>query len=225
MKKTAAVMLAFAMLATTGCSFSDLFKSDNDNTRPYGYKTAEAYANGWNGPCEEIGMKTVQGVDKDIEIHYMKDKEYGFEYQVEVIYYEYSTSPKPQPYFYCEDFDYYYLQEFLKEADFSKIEEKYELTIEVKELEPAYTEGIYMTYIPSIDFTTELQLSDEDINEIMTTAYDALQDFDSEREHYTRSEYCESVYLHVYCTPTEEQAANGIVRGGNYGRYGYKYEE
>ena len=82
-----------------------------------------------------------------------------------------------------------------------------------------------MFYNPTIDFRTERELSDEERKEIMQFTYDSLKEFDKVRHHFTRNESCSSVFYHIYCKPSEEEAARGIKFGGESGRYGYKHVE
>ena len=192
---------------------------------PDDYDTAKEYAEDWCGPCKELDVVTVEGVDGDeIEIHYMKDKEFGFTYQVEVTDRKYSTSRKPYPSYVCPDFDYHYIMAFLDEDYLSDVVQKYELTIEVDEPREAYTEGLLVAEYATIDFYTELELTQDEIDDILGTTYYGLEDFD-ERKHFTKNEYSHCVFFHVYCAPSERDKELGRKYGGGNGKYGFKYEK
>lgn len=224
MRKLLSLFLALMVFATSGCSIMDLSKSNSKDDHPYGYKTGKDYAEVWCGPCKQLDHFTVTEEDDGsrVEAYIMEDKEYGFTYQVEA-YYTKVSSYEPQANYLSEDFDYQYLKVFLDETDFSKLVEKYELNIVLEEPQPANTEGLYMFYNPTINFYTDQQLSEDENAEIMQFTYDSLQDFDAKRKHFTRNDSCSSVFLHIYCKPSEKEAATGKVYGGASGRYGFKY--
>ena len=220
------VLLAIALVSVlTACSLRDLYGKKDD--KPYGYKTAKEYADVWCGPCKEIDSFTaVEHEDgSKVVVTTLEDEEYGFTYQVEAYYTKLPSSRNPEANYLSEDFDYQYLLVFLEKTDFSKLVEKYDLELVCDPPKPANTEGLYMFYNPTIDFRTERELSDEERKEIMQFTYDSLKEFDKVRHHFTRNESCSSVFYHIYCKPSEEEAARGIKFGGESGRYGYKHVE
>lgn len=214
MKKALCVFLSFAMIVATGC-----YRRKDD--MPSGYKTAKEYAEVWCGPCKEIDSFTAVEHDdgSKVEITVLEDTEYGFTYRVEALN---SAQHKRYWNYVSGEFDYEYVKEFLKETDYSELIDKYDLRIEQNELQPAKTEGMVLLYNPTIKFYSEQVLSQEAQNEILSFTYYALEEFDKTRKHFTRTYACTSVYMHIYCTPTEEEAANGKKYGGESGRYGYK---
>ena len=227
MKKALSVLLVFTMLATSGCNLLKGIGSSHKGERPYGslYDDAEDWATYWCGPCRQLDMKTVPGDPHDIEIYTMKDKEYGFEYQVEAMYFDYATSSRPEPSYTYGNFDYEYLKVFMEETDFSELIEKYDLTVEIEEITLSQDGEFYNAfYTPTINFNTELELDEDEIQEILSFTYYALQKFDEEREHFTRNDYCKTVYFQVYCAPNERERELGRVRGGDHGIFGYRTE-
>ena len=155
----------------------------------------------------------------------MQDKEYGFEYQVEAMYFDYATTSTPEPSYTYGNFDYEYIKVFLDETDFSDLVDKYDLTVELEEIGLSYDGNLYDAfYTPTINFRTDEELDEDEINEILSYTYYALQDFDKKREHFTRNEYCKTVYFHVWCAPSEKDKSLGRVRGGDHDVFGYRTE-
>lgn len=227
MKKTLSVLLVFIMLSVTGCNLLKIAGGADKGERPYGslYDDAKDWATYWCGPCKQLDKETVPNDPHDIELYTMKDKEYGFEYQVEAMYFDYSTSIKPEPSYTYGNFDYEYLKVFMEETDFSDLIEKYDLTVELEEITLGQDGKLYNAfYSPTINFNTDLELDEDDINEILSFTYHALQDFDKKREHFTRNEYCKTVYFYVWCAPSEHERELGHVRGGDHGIFGYRTE-
>lgn len=220
MKKIFAAFLALMILLSSGCMMQIL-----DSLMSKGsYDSAKEYAEDRCGPCKEVDVEEVTLEDgSEVEIHYMKDKEYGFTYQVIVTYRKYATSRKPVPSYICEDFDYYYLLEFLDEDPLEDIVEKYDLTIELNEPEDGVNEGVYLYYSPTMKFWTDLELSQDEIDDILSTAYYALEDFD-DRQRFTENAESHSVFLHVFCAPSERDKELGKKYGGGSSRFGYRYE-
>ena len=225
MRKQVAALLTTVALALTGCSLPGTSTAETDRPYDSNFETAKDFAEYWCGPCEEVDVYTVQaaGNGSDIEVHVLKDNEYGFEYTVNKYYAEYNGKKYNTPTYICHDFDYYYLQEFLNATDYSELADKYDLTIELEELRPSATEGVYDTYFSTINIYSDQQLTDAQLDAIFDFTYDALQEFDV-RKHFTKNEYCNRVCISIYCAPTEEEAANGYVYGGDMAYYGYAAE-
>ena len=216
MRKALCVFLSSAMLIAAGC-----YRRKDD--MPSGYKTAKDYAEVWCGPCKEIDSFTAAEHDdgSKVEITVFEDTEYGFTYRVEALntaqhknYWNYESS----------EFDYEYVKTFLEQTDYSELIDKYDLRIEQNELLSAKTEGMVMPYIATIKFYSDKVLTTEEQNEILGFTYSALEEFDKTRQHFTRTYACTSVYMHIFCTPTEKEAATGKKYGGESGRFGYKYK-
>ena len=217
MRKALCVFISLAMIITAGCY------RRKDET-PYGYKTAKDYAEVWCGPCKVIDEFTAAEHDdgSKVEITVMEDTEYGFTYRVEAM----NTAQHKKAWNYMSgEFDYEYLKVFLEKTDYSELIEKYDLTIKLSEPEEAYTEGMIKLYLATINFYSGKILTQEEQGEILGFTYDALQEFDKDRKHFTRVYACPSVYMHIYCQPTEKEAETGKRYGGESGRYGYKPEK
>ena len=226
MKKILFVILALVVFsALAGCSLRSIYGKKDD--MPYGYKTAKEYADVWCGPCKELDSYTAQEKEdgSKVVVTTLEDNEYGFTYQVEAYYTKLSSSRTMEANYLSEEFDYKYLQVFLERTDFSELVEKYELEIVLDPPKPAKTEGLFMFYNPTLDFRTERELSEEERKEIMDFAYYSLKQFDQERQHFIRNAACSSVFLHIYCKPSEKEASRGMKYGGSNGRYGYKYSD
>ncbi len=191
---------------------------------PYGYKTAKEYAEVWCGPCKEIDSYTAAEHDdgSKVKITVLEDKEYGFTYRVEAL----NTAQHKNDWSYVSgEFDYEYLKVFLEETDYSELIDKYDLRIEQSQLEPAKTEGMVMPYNATIKFYSDQVLTMEQQAEIFDYTYSSLEEFDKKRQHFTRTYSCTSVYMHIFCKPTEKEEATGKKYGGESGRYGYKYKK
>lgn len=217
MRKALCVFLSIVMIISSGC-----YRRKDD--MPYGYKTAKDYAEVWCGPCKVIDEFTAAEHDdgSKVEITVMEDTEYGFTYRVEAM----NTAQHKKDWNYTSgEFDYEYLKVFLEKTDYSELIDKYDLTIEQSETEPAYTEGMIMPYLATINFYSGKILTQEEQSEILGFTYDALEEFDKDRKHFTRVYACPSVYMHIYCQPTEKEAETGKKYGGESGRYGYKPEK
>ena len=227
MKKFISFLLIFSLLSITGCSILQKGGLQGKGERPYGnlYDDVQDWATYWCGPCEQLSMETIPHEPYDIELYTMKDKEYGFQYQVEAMYEDYSTSTSPYPSYTSGSFDYEYLKVYLEKTDFSDLIDRYGLTIEQEEIRTTNDGRSYDPfYSPQIDFHTDRILSDDEFNEILGYIYSSLQDFDRSREHFTHSDYCKTVYFYVWCAPTEEDKALGKVRRSEHGIFGYRTE-
>lgn len=226
MKKIISFLLVITMLAATGCSGSNIF-GDKKGERPYGslYDDAKDWAKYWCGPCKQLDMETVPNEPHDIEIYIMKDKEYGFKYQVEAMYMDYATSLTPEPSYTAASFDYEYLKVYLDETDFSEIVDKYDLTIELEEIRMSYDGKCYDPfYSPHINCRTDRELNSDEKKEILSFVYNTLKDFDKDRGHFTRNEYCKDVYFYVWSAPSASEQANGQVKSSEHGIFGYRSE-
>ena len=150
----------------------------------------------------------------------MEDEEYGFVYQVEVSYPEASKSYHNPSYLVC-DFEYFYMQEFFNETDYSELIDKYDLTIEIDERKLTKVEGLYAPYTPHIKFYTDLELTKEETDEIMEFTYNSLKAFDKRDYYFNELETI--VFFAVYCAPNEKERERGLKYGGDSGSYGSNY--
>ena len=217
MKKLVSWLLISVILVMTGCALSS---NSSETDRPYdsNFASAKEWAEYWCGPCEQLDMRR-EDCDPDdyyeyVEYYTMEDSEYGFTYTVNAYYRTYgSFLNKPKAEYSCYDFDKCYMQEFMRETDYSPIVDKYDLTIDI------HDDGNGL-YLARITLETELELTDEDAEEILTFTYNKLEEFD-QRRHFTMNKYCTSVGVHLYCAPTEEQQEAGIPHNGWLKTYGY----
>ena len=202
----------------SGCS---LFGGSN-NDRPYdsNFATAKEFAQYWCGSCEEVDSYTVTAGDEEILIHKFTDSEFGFTYTVEETSKQYANKSKPTVSYYCRDFDYYYLKEFLARTDLSSITDQYDITIEQDELIESQNKDIYNIYIARFAMWTDRDLTDAEGSEIMQFVYNALDSFDS-RDHFTKDPNCTVAFFDLYCAPREEEEAVGTPHHLFAGRYGY----
>ncbi|MBO7339584.1 MAG: hypothetical protein J6U66_05900 [Lachnospiraceae bacterium] len=99
------------------------------------------------------------------------------------------------------------------------------MTVEVEEIKLGFDGKLYDPfYSPKINFRTERELSDDEVNDILGRTYYALQEFDESRGHFSRNEYCKTVYFYVWCAPSEKDKSLGRVYGGDHGIFGYSTE-
>ena len=210
------VLLASVLFMFTACALSS-------KERPYdsSFANAKEFAEYWCGPCEEIESYTVIAGNAEVIIHKFTDTEFGFTYTVEERYHEYSNKSKPVASYYCRDFDYYYLKEFLSRTDLSQVTNKYDITIEQDELIETKNKDIYNIYFNGISMWTDRSLTDAEGSEVMEFVYNALDSFDT-RDHFTKDPNCTSVSYALYCAPREEEAAVGTPHHMFSGRYGYR---
>lgn len=225
MKRTTTILttiltLALLISTTTACNFWQLF--DNKGDKPYGalYDDAKDWATYWCGPCKQLDMKTIPDEPRDTEVYTMKDKEYGFIYQVEANYID-----SNQPTYTYGNFDHEYIEVFLDETDYSDLIGKYDLKIELKDIDLNYDGETYSAfYHPEIEFRTERNLTNDEMKEILEFTYYALKDFDAERQHFTRNDYCKYVSFSVWCAPSEKDKSLGRVYSTSSGMFGYETE-
>ena len=185
--KIISLLLASVLFIFSGCA-------STSKEHPYdsSFANAKEFAEYWCGPCEEIESYTVTAGDAEVLIHKFTDTEFGFTYTVEERYHEYSNKSNPVASYYCRDFDYYYLKEFLNRTDLSPVTDKYDIS-----------------------------LTDAEGSEVMEFVYNALDSFDT-RDHFTKDPNCTSVSYALYCAPREEEAAVGTPHHMFSGRYGYR---
>lgn len=226
MKKVPLILFALMLFGLAGCVYAKSANGDKGKL-PYGslYDDAKDWATYWCGPCEQISVQVVPDEPHDKEYYVMKDLEYGFEYQVSALYIDYAYSSKPEPSYSYGDFDYRLLQVFLDGTDFSDLIDQYDLTVEIEEIRRGADQILYDPfYSPKINFRTERELSDEEVNDILGFTYYALQKFDEPRGHFSRNEYCKTVYFYVWCAPSEKDKSLGRKYGGSHGVFGYNTE-
>ena len=169
------------------------------------YGSALEYAEKWCGPCKEVDSYEA---DDDLVIHKMKDKEYRFTYVVSELrmtssIYKYSV-------YNVEDFCFYYLQEFMDEADLEDIIDEYDLTIEVEEpKENTHGQPELVSYSPKIMITTDMLLSEEDNSAIASELIDELEDFDSDREVFTQKDSSSCVFIEIRSQAWDNDTSTG----------------
>ena len=214
-RKLIPLFLLISILFLSACSGED---------RMYDSKFADAkeFAEYWCGPCELSRQYKVQTYTDEVTVNEMTDMEYGFKYNVEENHKEYSNN-KDYVSYYCHDFEYYYLQEFMKQVDLTPVTGKYGLTTEVKELETPKFEGIYPLYSPDITFTTDRSLTMYESREIIDYVKAELAKFDT-RHHYTKDRYSNYVMIYVRSAPTDEEKAVGAWCHSENGGFGYGYQ-
>ena len=146
------------------------------------YKSAEDYCNYWYGPCTEIdSFENSYGKI----VHEMKDEELGFKYTVE---------ESDGGYYFYHDFEYYYINEFLKRTDFN-------LKIEQEDMDK-------LRVSPRIKISTDRELTDEESRRILSDVMGKLSQFDSERNVFNKPGDNKSVGLSVWSAPWEKEKAN-----------------
>ena len=153
------------------------------------YKSAEDYCNYWYGPCTEID--SYENSYGKI-VHEMKDEELGFKYTVE---------ESDGGYYFYHDFEYYYINEFLKRTDFKDLISEFNLKIEQEDMDR-------LRVSPRIKISTDRELTDEEIRRILSDVMGKLSQFDSERNVFNKPGDNKSVGLSVWSAPWEKEKAN-----------------
>ena len=211
-RKIISLLLISIMFVLAGCS--------SGTDRPYdsSFGSAKEWAEYWCGPCEQTDMRKEDRGDGDYydyaEYYTMRDLQYGFTYTVNALYRKYGSSlNKPSANYSCADFDEPYMKEFIKTADLSPVADKYQLTTDINATGEVY-------YVPMLEFETDLELTDEQANEILTFSYEKLEEFD-QRRHFTKNENSSAVKVCLFYAPTEEQKASGIPHNSKSRTYGY----
>ena len=215
--KKISALISASMLVFSGC----FPMKSNNRTYDSDFSSAKEYAEYWCGPCEEIDSHSFTLDGDEITIHTLTDSEYGFTYTVREEIKQNSGKRKQNVSYACEDFDYYYVKEFLNQTDLSSVTDKYDINIEINELKPGATEGYYFTYVPTIKLSTKVAITDEEGNEIMQFIYDSIQSFDS-RKRFTKDSRSTSVFFDLYSAPTDEDKNAGKENHSLHGKYGYK---
>lgn len=153
------------------------------------YKSAEEYCNYWYGPCTEIDSYEN---DSGKIVHEMKDEELGFEYTVE---------ESDGGYYFFHDFEYHYINEFLKRTDFKDLISEFDLRIEQDDMDR-------LKVSPRIKISTDRELTDEESRKILSEVMGELSLFDSERNVFNKPGDNKSVGLSVWSAPWEKEKAN-----------------
>ena len=153
------------------------------------YKSAEDYCNYWYGPCTEIDSYENSYVKI---VHEMKDEELGFKYTVE---------ESDGGYYFYHDFEYYYINEFLKRTDFKDLISEFNLKIEQEDMDR-------LRVSPRIKISTDRELTDEESRRILSDVMGKLSQFDSERNVFNKPGDNKSVGLSVWSAPWEKEKAN-----------------
>ncbi|MBR3081339.1 MAG: hypothetical protein IKH06_00635 [Clostridiales bacterium] len=153
------------------------------------YKSAEDYCNYWYGPCTEID--SYENSYGKI-VHEMKDEELGFKYTVE---------ESDGGYYFYHDFEYYYINEFLKRTDFKDLISEFNLKIEQEDMDR-------LRVSPRIKISTDRELTDEESRRILSDVMGKLSQFDSERNVFNKPGDNKSVGLSVWSAPWEKEKAN-----------------
>lgn len=153
------------------------------------YKSAEEYCNYWYGPCTEIDSYEN---DSGKIAHKMRDEGLGFEYTVE---------ESDGGYYFFHDFEYYYINEFLKRTDFKDLISEFDLRIEQEDMDR-------LRVSPRIKISTDRELTDEESRRILSDIMGELSLFDSERNVFNKPGDNKSVGLSVWSAPWEKEKAN-----------------
>lgn len=219
MRKNITAMIIAAGLILTGCGIrlsnsqadKDPFDSD--------FKDAHEFAEYWCGPCEEVGSYEVG----DYTIHEMKDDEFGFVYEVEEVYLERGEDTGLFDVSYsASQFGYYYLQRFIEEADMGDTLDKYGITLDCGELSYYKTMDVAYYGGAKLNVSTEMTLTDEEADEIMSDVMGALAEFD-ERGFFTKSANTNSpeVWICIWSSPWDKDTDNGVLYHTWTAMYGY----
>ena len=122
----------------------------------------------------------------------MRDDEFGFEYYVF----------EADGYYFSSDFEYYYIEEFLKRTDFYYLIGKYDLKIMQKSEDKTLNSR-------TIIIETDRELTDEESGQILSDVKEKLAQFDSKRNVFGKTADKKGVELYVWSAPWEKDKAEG----------------
>ena len=223
MKRLRIKLIAFLILTTMffcsgcscvigGCTASKLASVNSGDNRDLTdrYDSAEEFCTYWYGPCEEIDSRKAyeDQEDSDTILHVMRDREFGFEYTVK---------SDGKEFFFGSDFSYYYIKEFVKQADLDDLTREYDLTYECAE--PGYGGG------PGVIIRTERELSKEENDKILSEIMAKLDQFDSERKVFNKKGDNNSAYLDLRSAPWEKEKKNNARFHVEVWYFGDNYKE
>lgn len=192
--KTAVIMLLASVFIFCGCrpghaGGGGLLTGRKDLTDKF--KSAAEYCKYWYGAqCYEIDSFKTDSSDSTI--HKMRDDEFGFEYYVF----------EAEGYYFTSDFEYYYIEEFLKRTDFYYMIGKYGLKIMQKSEDKTLSSR-------TILIETERELTDEESGQILSDVKEKLTQFDSKRNVFNKTADNKVVDLIVWSAPWEKDKAEG----------------
>ena len=192
--KTAVIMLLASVFIFCGCrpghaGGGGLLTGKKDLTDKF--KSAADYCKYWYGAqCYEIDSFKTDSSDSTI--HKMRDDEFGFEYYVF----------EAEGYYFTSDFEYYYIEEFLKRADFYYFIGKYDLKIMQKSEDKTLSSR-------TIIIETDRELTDEESGQILSDVKEKLAQFDSKRNVFNKTADNKVVDLIVWSAPWEKDKAEG----------------
>ena len=192
--KTAVIMLLASVFIFCGCrpghaGGGGLLTGKKDLTDKF--KSAAEYCKYWYGAqCYEIDSFRTDSSDSTV--HKMRDDEFGFEYYVF----------EAEGYYFTSDFEYYYIEEFLKRADFYYLIGKYDLKIMQKSEDKTLSSR-------TILIETDRELTDEESGQILSDVKEKLTQFDSKRNVFNKTADNKVVDLIVWSAPWEKDKAEG----------------
>lgn len=192
--KTAVIMLLASVFIFCGCrpghaGGGGLLTGKKDLTDKF--KSAAEYCKYWYGAqCYEIDSFKTDSSDSTI--HKMRDDEFGFEYYVF----------EAEGYYFTSDFEYYYIEEFLKRTDFYYMIGKYGLKIMQKSEDKTLSSR-------TILIETDRELTDEESGQILSDVKEKLAQFDSKRNVFSKTADNKVVDLIVWSAPWEKDKAEG----------------
>ena len=192
--KTAVIMLLASVFIFCGCrpghaGGGGLLTGKKDLTDKF--KSAAEYCKYWYGAqCYEIDSFRTDSSDSTV--HKMRDDEFGFEYYVF----------EAEGYYFTSDFEYYYIEEFLKRTDFYYMIGKYGLKIMQKSEDKTLSSR-------TILIETERELTDEESGQILSDVKEKLAQFDSKRNVFNKTADNKVVDLIVWSAPWEKDKAEG----------------
>ena len=192
--KMAVIMLLAMVFAMCGCRHDHnggggLLTGKKDLTDKY--KSAAEYCKYWYGAqCYEIDSFRTDSSDSTV--HKIRDDEFGFEYYVF----------EADGYYFSSDFEYYYIEEFLKRTDFYYLIGKYDLKIMQKSEDKTLSSR-------TIIIENDRELTDEESGQILSDVKEKLAQFDSKRNVFGKTADKKVVELYVWSAPWEKDKAEG----------------
>lgn len=194
--KITALVLIMQMLILGGCSLK--LSSKTLSSR---YKSAVEFADYWFGASEDTGSYPVDSYSGEVIIHNMKDKEYGFEYVVE---------QKDGDYYSCQEFYYQYLKTFLEKTDMDDLTGKYDLRIELADLQRGKDHSEFVFFNPLISIYTDRLLTEEEHESILGEMIGRLAEFDSSRQVFRKEDDNTSVSFQLFSAPWDSDPGNPV---------------
>ena len=194
--KITALVLIMQMLILSGCTPRLSSKSLSSK-----YKSAVDFADYWLGSAEEIDSYPIKTDSGEVIIHNMKDKEYGFEYVIE---------QRDGDYYSCKEFHYQYLKTFLEKTDMDDLTDKYDLRIELADLQRGKDHSEFVYFSPLIKIYTDRLLTDEEHESILQDMIGKLAEFDSTRQVFRKENDSMCVSFQLFSAPWDTDPGNPV---------------